>query len=67
MSSQVVCYECEVCKYVNRWTRNEILQDGEQMIYKGQYVDHKYSVRCQNPAAPRCNGRYEINVPIWEA
>ena len=66
MSSQVVSYECEACKYRNRWTRDEILQFGEQMIYKGQLVYHEYSLPCRSPARPRCGERHVVDVPIWE-
>lgn len=66
MNSQLVTYKCEVCGHENRWTRNEILHLGEQMIYKGQYVYHEYSMPCQNPARPRCDERHVVDVPIWE-
>ncbi len=66
MNPQEVEYHCEKCGYLNRWTRDEILQDGEQLIYKGQYVYHEYSMPCRNSKRPRCDERHIVDVPLWE-
>lgn len=66
MNSDSVDYHCEKCGYPNRWTRDEILQEGEQLIYKGQYTYHEYSLPCKKPTRPLCRERHVVEVPLWE-
>lgn len=56
-------YTCPKCGYLNVWTRNEILQRGQEVIYRGD-DEVVYSLRCKNPAG--CNERMRIAVKLRE-
>lgn len=55
--NESVSYTCPKCGYPNVWTRNEILQRGKEVIYRGERED-VYSLRCKNPLG--CDQRMRI-------
>lgn len=63
--SQQVSYQCPKCGFTNEWTRDEIIQRGEEKIRRGEYVPYEYTLPCRNPRL-RCPGRHVIKVPRWE-
>ena len=63
--SQYVSYQCQECGFQNEWRRDEIIQRGEDKVYRGQYVYYEYTLPCRNTQL-RCNGRYVVDVPRWE-
>ncbi|MFQ3634182.1 hypothetical protein [Roseiflexus sp.] len=52
-------YMCSKCGYLNIWTRDEILQRGREIVYRGDNED-VYSLRCKNPKG--CDQRMRIAV-----
>lgn len=50
-------YNCPKCGYTNVWTRDEILQRGQEIVYRGD-DEALYSLRCKNPAG--CNERMRV-------
>jgi hypothetical protein len=58
-----VTYSCDVCGYANSWTRDEVLQRGEKIVWRdGKPEEDHYSLQCKNPIRPRCSGRYVVAV-----
>ncbi|WP_322822486.1 hypothetical protein [Chloroflexus sp.] len=56
-----VHYNCPKCGYTNIWTRDELLQKGQKIIYRQETVDTlEFSVRCKNRD---CDHRMRIRVP----
>lgn len=41
-------YECRKCGYINIWTRDQVLQQGCEVIYRGD-DEATYLLRCKNP------------------
>jgi len=62
--STSVSYVCQICSYPNSWTRDEVLQRGEKLIYKDPVpTEDFFSLPCKNlTVRPRCTGRYIIAV-----
>ncbi len=58
-------YVCPNCSYVNVWTRDEILQRGEELLYRGAN-EEIFSLPCKNPAI-NCTRRTRVAVPIKPA
>ncbi|ACL26530.1 hypothetical protein [Chloroflexus aggregans] len=56
-NERTVQYTCLKCGYKNSWTRDEILQRGKEVIYRGEH-EVIYSLRCKNPAG--CPQRMRI-------
>ncbi|WP_298405010.1 hypothetical protein [uncultured Chloroflexus sp.] len=54
-----VQHTCPKCGYVNVWTRDEIVQRGRIVIYRGER-EVVYSLRCKNPVG--CDQRFRIVV-----
>ncbi len=48
--SDSVRYECPKCKHLNIWTRDELLQRGQRVIYRAEETNEEiiFSVRCKN-------------------
>ncbi len=57
-----VTYDCPECGYTNVWTRDEIRQRGEQVLYRGDR-EEIFSLPCKNPRIT-CPGRMRVAVPI---
>jgi hypothetical protein len=55
-------YVCNTCGYTNVWTRDEIMQRGERVIYKGDH-EEIFSLPCKNPNLP-CHERTRVAVPV---
>lgn len=57
-------YRCSACGFLNRWSRDEILQRGRKKIFKDAATRREdfYSLLCKNPAMQRCTERYVIAV-----
>lgn len=56
-----VSYKCPKCDYLNIWTRDELLQKGQKIVYRQETVDVlEYSVRCKNRD---CDHRMRIQIP----
>jgi hypothetical protein len=68
-NSDTVSYVCSECGYTNVWTRDEIRQRGEQVVYKGEPdardQEELFSLPCKNPKL-FCRGRMLVAVPIVE-
>jgi hypothetical protein len=45
-------YTCRKCGYTNIWTRNEILQRGQEVIYRGEN-EVVYSLSCKGGCGER--------------
>lgn len=56
-------YTCTKCGYINIWTRDEVLQRGKELIYRGD-DEAVYSLRCKNPAG--CDQRMRIAIKRQE-
>lgn len=56
-------YTCTKCGYINIWTRDEVLQRGKEVIYRGEN-EVIYSLRCKNPAG--CDQRMRIAITRQE-
>jgi len=54
-------YACPKCGYTNIWTRDEILQRGKEVIYRGDN-EATYSLHCKNPSG--CDHRMRVAVKI---
>jgi hypothetical protein len=67
MSDQdTVTYECDVCGFVNTWTRDEIVQRGEFVVYRDttnstSTEEDYYSLKCRNPRL-NCPARMIVAV-----
>jgi hypothetical protein len=61
---EVLDYRCDVCGFLNKWTRAEILQRGKKKIFKGTAIHQEdlYSLSCKNPAVPACTQRQVVAV-----
>lgn len=56
-----ISYKCPKCDYLNIWTRDELLQKGQKIVYRQETVDVlEYSVRCKNRD---CDHRMRIQIP----
>ncbi|MBA3944333.1 MAG: hypothetical protein H0X37_07190 [Herpetosiphonaceae bacterium] len=46
-----VTYTCGACGWVNTWTRDEIVQRGDVVVYKAvpSAKEDRYSLKCRNP------------------
>jgi hypothetical protein len=55
-------YLCRQCGYQNVWTREEILQRGEAVLYRSD-TEEVFSLPCKNPTF-RCPQRTLVAVPI---
>ena len=61
-NGDTVRYTCDVCSYVNIWTRDEIVQRGQKVIFRGDDDGDVYSLPCKNPQKPACSGRRRIQL-----
>ncbi|PDW03071.1 hypothetical protein [Candidatus Viridilinea mediisalina] len=52
-------YTCTKCGYPNVWRRDELLQRGREVIYRGN-DEAVYSLRCKNPVG--CDERMRVAV-----
>lgn len=57
--NDTIRYECPKCKYVNLWTRAEIVQRGYEEVFRGDNDDEEiYSLPCKGG----CGHRMRIAV-----
>ena len=61
-NTESISYECPNCGYTNVWTRDEILQRGESMLYRGDDTE-TFSLPCKNPTL-NCPQRTRVEVAI---
>jgi hypothetical protein len=62
-NDQTITYTCDICGYVNVWTRDQIMQRGKKEIYRGGELE-EYTLACKNPnLRPECSGRHKVGVP----
>ncbi|HEU4327718.1 MAG TPA: hypothetical protein VFS21_31555 [Roseiflexaceae bacterium] len=52
-------YTCPNCGYTNVWTRDEILQRGKEIVFRGD-DEVIYSLRCKNPSG--CAARMRVAI-----
>lgn len=57
--NDTIRYECPKCRYVNLWTRAEIVQRGYEEIFRGD-DEEIYSLPCKNPNG--CGHRMRVAV-----
>jgi hypothetical protein len=56
-------YKCEKCGWDNVWTRDQILQRGEMVVYRRDEEEmEEYSLPCQRPVRPACRGRWKAGL-----
>ncbi len=61
MSDDKITYTCPNCGYINTWTRDEIDQLKQQVIYRSD--EEIYSLPCRNPhPRPACPEYYKVAV-----
>lgn len=61
MSDDKVTYVCPNCGYNNTWTRAEIAQLKQQVVYRDD--EEIYSLPCRNPhLRPACPEHYKVAV-----
>lgn len=59
---QFTCLRPE-CGYLNVWTRQEVLQKAQGIIFLGTKAKSKiYLVPCKNPKAPSCPEQRRIEI-----
>jgi hypothetical protein len=65
MNETTITYTCEICHHPNVWTRDQILQRGTLVVYRGAEAElDEYLLACRNPTSrPACPGRRKIAVP----
>jgi hypothetical protein len=61
-TSEPITYTCRNCGYQNAWTRDEILQRGEEVVYRGDQ-EEIFSLPCKNPNV-NCTHRTRVAVPV---
>jgi hypothetical protein len=60
--TEQISYTCQNCGYTNVWTHNEILQRGEEIIYRGDDdTEEIFSLPCKNPRL-KCPQRTKVAV-----
>lgn len=57
-----ITYICSKCGYTNIWTRDEIVQRGAEVVYRGEQ-EELFSLPCKNPQLA-CPERTRVAVPI---
>ncbi len=60
-SAEAITYICDVCGYTNVWTRDQVVQRGTIVVYRGDETD-EYIVPCKNPIRPPCTGQRKIGL-----
>jgi hypothetical protein len=61
-NSDRVSFVCTTCGYTNVYSRDEILQRGEEVLFRGE-KEEIFSLPCKNPALA-CPQRTQVAVPI---
>ena len=61
MSDNKITYTCPNCGYSNTWTRDEIDQLKQQVVYRDD--EEIYSLPCRNPhLRPACPAYYKVDI-----
>lgn len=58
-----VTYSCDLCGHQNTWSRDEILQRGKKVVFRGDGWE-EYSLACQRNIRPPCPGHHVVEVKV---